>query len=774
MNRLKRFITGAMAAVLSFTLAFGMTPSKEVKADMPEGTIYYGFSEFTNASQLVEGTNYLLLARRYGTDEAIAAIPEGSANVRIDSSFSASSGSEFCSLSQSYGKGVKVYQSGTGFDGCPGGAIVYLTSGTYKDGSINCSTNPGWYYGCNGGGVSFVGAFYTYSYKEGKYSADDITVTTSSTFKAPSSRTAISSSDIKVTVKVKGTSDVLEIPYFTFVDNIVDPGNGDYEITIDVGGVNKTVMVKAKEATPSGNVNESDRKIGGLTANATYVVTVDGTSEEVTADAEGCISAEKYSGKQITIVKKSQNTGYSDDSEPQTIEVPRYKAPTPGILVEGDSVSGFEPNAEYEIIVDDKHIDVIADDEGNVNLEDYSNKTVTIIKKSENEYEDDSEPQIIMVPKYKEATPSAAADAEDKVITGLVPNLKYEITVDGITTTVVADSKGVIDAADYSGKEVTIVRKAVDDNKFDSEAQIIQMPRYKQDTPKAVVDSKNGVIKGLIPGETYIVTADGKETEVIADEDGTIPLAPYLNKNISISKKGDEANNIDNSVNADLNIKDIKSGDVKKEIKKTASAPETTINNTGAYVLQNILSKYEIEKVNGGADAEIWLTVDDVTKNIASDDVKKITSKLKAEEFVGAYVDVSLYKRVGENAPVQVTELSSGKLSISFKIPETLLAAKGYERTYTVYRLHDGEVEQLVTEYNKDTQTVSFETDRFSVYAIAYTEKQIETPKVDTPKAEEPKVDSPKTGDRTPLAMIFFMMVISGMAIYTLRKDRKF
>ena len=100
-----------------------------------------------------------------------------------------------------------------------------------------------------------------------------------------------------------------------------------------------------------------------------------------------------------------------------------------------------------------------------------------------------------------------------------------------------------------------------------------------------------------------------------------------------------------------------------------------------------------------------------------------------------------------------------------------------------VLRLHDGSVTVLPTTLNADG-TLSFETDKFSTYALAYTDTKKEevttetpttetptteapTTKVDTPTTEAPKADTPKaptTGDKINLGAIVMLMIDSAMA----------
>jgi hypothetical protein len=84
------------------------------------------------------------------------------------------------------------------------------------------------------------------------------------------------------------------------------------------------------------------------------------------------------------------------------------------------------------------------------------------------------------------------------------------------------------------------------------------------------------------------------------------------------------------------------------------------------------------------------------------------------------YVDLSLYKQIGSQEQTKVTE-TKGKISISIEIPEELWntdVTKG--RKFYVLRVHDGHVTRLEGTYDAKMKLFTFETDKFSTYALTY------------------------------------------------------
>ena len=99
----------------------------------------------------------------------------------------------------------------------------------------------------------------------------------------------------------------------------------------------------------------------------------------------------------------------------------------------------------------------------------------------------------------------------------------------------------------------------------------------------------------------------------------------------------------------------------------------------------------------------------------------------------------------------------------------------GYTRTFFVIRLHDGKAEVIAKDLVAKDGIVTFETDKFSTYAIAY-EDTLEEAK-DTPKEEakeEIKEDAkenasnPKTGDQIIFAVIVLIVAVIG-TVFTLK-----
>lgn len=89
------------------------------------------------------------------------------------------------------------------------------------------------------------------------------------------------------------------------------------------------------------------------------------------------------------------------------------------------------------------------------------------------------------------------------------------------------------------------------------------------------------------------------------------------------------------------------------------------------------------------------------------------------------YLDINLYAQVedsqgADKGKIQITEAGT-KISLTISLPEEMINSDNtVERTYKIIRVHNGKAEEIACEYDEVNGTVTFKTDRFSTYALAY------------------------------------------------------
>ena len=92
------------------------------------------------------------------------------------------------------------------------------------------------------------------------------------------------------------------------------------------------------------------------------------------------------------------------------------------------------------------------------------------------------------------------------------------------------------------------------------------------------------------------------------------------------------------------------------------------------------------------------------------------------------YFEAELFKSVTKDGVSTKSQISEpgAHIEISLRLPESLVSKDRFIlRKYKVIRLHDGKVDSLDAEFDKETNTLKFVTDRFSTYAIAYTDNAL-------------------------------------------------
>ena len=117
-------------------------------------------------------------------------------------------------------------------------------------------------------------------------------------------------------------------------------------------------------------------------------------------------------------------------------------------------------------------------------------------------------------------------------------------------------------------------------------------------------------------------------------------------------------------------------------------------------------------------------------------------------------------------------------MKVTIKVPEELINKDSKtKREYFIARSHNGKVDILETKYNEKTNSLTFETDKFSDYAILYKDtKEKEAVKVETTNKETVKSESKKevkkvkTGDNANIIGLMMLLVSSMFVMVFVRK----
>ena len=174
----------------------------------------------------------------------------------------------------------------------------------------------------------------------------------------------------------------------------------------------------------------------------------------------------------------------------------------------------------------------------------------------------------------------------------------------------------------------------------------------------------------------------------------------------------------------------------------------------------------EKKEIENGSKVSVSMEVKDVTATVSESDKKLVEDKVKEvlnNGVVGAYLDLTLLKKVGSLKEVSVTETAAGVV-VKLDIPESLKNTdSSVERKYTVVRIHDGVAEALET--SCENGVITFTTDKFSTYAICYED-------VAATGNGQSSDNTINTGDVYNIALYVLFAVVScaGLAFVVLRR----
>ena len=176
----------------------------------------------------------------------------------------------------------------------------------------------------------------------------------------------------------------------------------------------------------------------------------------------------------------------------------------------------------------------------------------------------------------------------------------------------------------------------------------------------------------------------------------------------------------------------------------------------------------ELSEIANGKELEFVLDVKESSSN------KFIESSTK-EYIVGKYLDITLYKNIdGTNKSIH--ELTK-KLKISIELPTELINKdKTITRAYFIARSHNGKVDILETNYDEKTNKLTFETDKFSDYAIIYKDKKElkTTGTTSINKSNTKQTMKAKTGDNANIIGLMMLLVSSMFVMVFVRKKENY
>lgn len=133
----------------------------------------------------------------------------------------------------------------------------------------------------------------------------------------------------------------------------------------------------------------------------------------------------------------------------------------------------------------------------------------------------------------------------------------------------------------------------------------------------------------------------------------------------------------------------------------------------------DVKNKVDLTEQEKAKDVVIILRLTNVEKTADTSEKEKIGESLPEGNTLGTFLDIQLLKKIGETeTPISNT---NGEIGITFEVPEGLRNTdNAMARTYRIMRNHNGTVDTLNAVYNESTHMLTFQTDKFSAYALVY------------------------------------------------------
>ena len=156
----------------------------------------------------------------------------------------------------------------------------------------------------------------------------------------------------------------------------------------------------------------------------------------------------------------------------------------------------------------------------------------------------------------------------------------------------------------------------------------------------------------------------------------------------------------------------IRIGDIKDV---SGNALYARLVDKGTALAGKVLDNEAMGLVKGGMEASIWL---ESSRGVTDADAAAIAGAL-GDWTLAEEIDLTLFYEV-DGKTVQVHEANE-PLVVSLTLPDSAINTDASKtRSYEVIRVHDGKASVIPSSFDADTKTLTFETDRFSAYAVAY------------------------------------------------------
>lgn len=201
----------------------------------------------------------------------------------------------------------------------------------------------------------------------------------------------------------------------------------------------------------------------------------------------------------------------------------------------------------------------------------------------------------------------------------------------------------------------------------------------------------------------------------------------------------------------------------EEKVEIAENVPETEVK----LPVDSLLTDADRQQIANGVNVEVKVNIQNADETVTQEERDAVISVVKQTQSqqVVLYLDIDLTKTVGEAEVAKIRETVE-MITITITIPEEYRAEN---RSYSVIRVHDGVATELL-DLDSDPNTVTIQTDRFSVYALSYrdgTEEEkepVDEPGEGTPETE-PVDGNPQEAPDLPAGAIVAICVAAVVAV---------
>ena len=476
---------------------------------------------------------------------------------------------------------------------------------------------------------------------------------------------------------------------------------------------NDKLTVTAKgvfEKTEAGkwNVAISDLTLGGNSV-ANYVLAESGNQTETTAT---------ITAKQITVSITPNGGTYGETITPATVkandvvgeDTPTITLTYTGTANDGTAYADTTPPAKagtYTVTATTTNPNYMLDPDTNTAEFAIAKRPATVTPDNKSKVYEEKDPDL---------TYAVSGVLDGETLTGITLTRaegenagKY-----AITATADADANPNYEVTFAEGK-FTINPKSIDGATVKlGKALTANGAEQTQTVEKVLLDGKE------LPADSYTVA-------------GNTATAPGSHT-LTITAKGNYTGTVEQTyVIAPAKAEDapgeeiaIGSGEVKVVVKSEGAVPPATLLTNKAELLAMLvdngdITADELAQIADGASVDIALTVKEAN---VPDEVKTAMAQAAKDYTTGQYFDISLFKYMTVNGKQQdgvALHTTKNSLTISVAVPDALINTNSaVNHTYCIVRNHEGTIDVLDAVFDAAGKTLTFKTDRFSDYAIAY------------------------------------------------------